>query len=242
MNVRSSRNTCQARDTFFGALYAAVLLLALTAVSCAPPDDDGGIVIPPVTCDAEWRGDTAYVKTIIRFEALVDTSLFPLQRFSGSGLRVSLLCIPPDTGELPWLDIYSVSANYLDIPATGLPFEVIIPPEYFRDFSCSRLAAAAILVYDDSNENGHYDAGEPVVGAGEQSLYAFVQGDLTTVPTEYRFSSTGSNVMIRLDQSLISRFQSSPDYLATIFIITVRGEQERYNIPYPWYVPSPLFP
>ncbi len=199
-------------------------------------------MIPPVKCDAEWRGDTARIKTTIRFEALVDTTLFPLKRFSGSGLRVSLVCVPPDSGSLPWKDIYSVSANYLDIPATGLPFEAEIPPAYFRDFSCSRLATAVILVYGDNNENKRFDVGEPVIGAGEQSLYAFVQGDLGTVPPEYNFQREGSIVMIRLDQSTVPDFQSSPDYLATIFIINVRGEHPRYNIPYPWYVSSPLFP
>lgn len=172
----------------------------------------------------------------------MDTTLYPLKRFSGSGLRVSLVCIPPDSSTLPWKDIYSVSANYLDIPATGLPFDAQISPEYFKEFSCSRLAVAVILVYGDNNENRRFDRGEPVVGAGEQSLYAFVQGDLSTVPSEYRFSKEESNVMIRLDQNHVSRFQSSPDYLATIFIINVRGEQPRYNIPYPWYVSSPLFP
>jgi hypothetical protein len=218
------------------------LLLAALAVCCSPPDDTGGIVIPPVKCDAEWRGDTAHVKTTIRFEALVDTTLFPLKRFSGSGLRLSLVCVPPDSSGLPWRDIYSVSANYLDIPATGLPFETEILPAYFRDFSCSRLAVAMIVVYGDDNENGRFDRGEPVVGADEQSLYAFVQGDLRTVPSEYHFSTDGSNVMIHLGQNTVPRFQSSPDYLATIFIINVRGDKARYNIPYPWYVSSPLFP
>jgi hypothetical protein len=218
------------------------LLLAVIAVSCSPPDDDNGIVIPPVKCDADWRGDTARIKTTIRFEAIVDTTLFPLRRFSGSGLRLSLLCLPPDSGTLPWMDIYSVSANYLDIPATGLPFETEILPQYFRDFSCSRMAVAVIVVYHDRNENGRYDRGEPVVGVDEQSVYAFVQGDLGTVPPEYEFSTGGSNVLIRLDQNSIPRFRGSPDYLATIFIINVRGERDRYRIPYPWNVSSPLFP
>lgn len=223
-------------------LYAGALLLVLLAVSCSPPDDDNGIVIPPVTCDAEWRGDTARIKTNIRFEAIVDTTLFPLRRFSGSGLRLSLVCLPPDSSALPWLDIYSVSANYLDIPATGLPFDTEIPPQYFRNFSCSRLAAAVILVYRDNNENARFDTGDVIVGADEQSLYAFVQGDLNTVPPDYQFSADGSNVMIRLDPNSTPRFRGSPDYLATIFIINVRGERDQYHIPYPWYVSSPLFP
>jgi len=178
----------------------------------------------------------------------VDTTLYPLKRFSGSGLRVSLVCVPPDSSAsgdsaaVPWKDIYSVSANYLDIPATGLPFTAEILPEYFRDFSCSRLAVAVIVVYHDTNENSRYDRGEPLVGAGEQSLYAFVQGELSTVPWDYKFSSDQSNVLIYLGQNNVPRFQSSPDYLATIFIINVRGEQAHYNIPYPWYVSSPLFP
>lgn len=219
-----------------------MLLLAAFVVSCSPPDDTNGVVIPPVKCDAEWRGDTARIRTTIRFEALVDTTLFPLKRFSGSGLRLSLVCVPPDSSGLPWMDIYSVSANYLDIPATGLPFEAEILPGYFRDYSCSRLAVAAIVVYGDNNENGRFDQGEPVVGVDEQSLYAFVQGDLNTVPPEYDFVGDGSNVMIRLDQNTVPRFQSSPDYLATIFIINVRGDRAHYNLPYPWYVSSPLFP
>jgi hypothetical protein len=219
------------------------LLPAVIFASCSAPDDDGGIVIPPVKCDAEWRGDTARIKTTIRFEAIVDTTLFPLRRFSGSGLRVGLVCLPPpDSANLPWVDIYSVSANYLDIPATGLPFEAEILPAYFRDFSCARLATAVIVVYRDQNENNRFDPGESVVGADEQSLYAFVQGDLNTVPPEYQFTAGGSNVLIRLDQNTIPRFRGSPDYLATIFIINVRGEQNRYHIPYPWEVSSPLFP
>ena len=204
-----------------------------TLVSCSPPDDDNGIVIPPVTCDADWRGDTARIKTTIRFEAIVDTARIPLRRFSGSGLRLSLVCLPPDSSALPWRDIYSVSANYLDIPATGLPFEAEIPPAYFRDFSCSRMATAVILVYHDRNENDRFDSGDSVVGADEQSLYAFVQGDLATVPPEFQFTTDGSNVLIRLDPTGLPRFRGSPDYLATIFIISVRGAESPYSLPYP---------
>lgn len=223
-------------------LFAGVLLLAGVVFSCSPPEDDDAIVIPPVTCDAAWRGDTARIRTTIRFEAIVDTTRFPLPRFSGSGLRLSLVCLPPDSSVLPWRDIYSVSANYLDIPATGLPFETKIPPQYFRDFSCARMAAAVILVYQDRNGNDRFDTVDSVVGADEQSLYAFVQGDLTTVPPEYQFTNDGSNVLIQLDPTGLPRFRGSPDYLATIFIINVRGAQSRYALPYPWNVSSPLFP
>ncbi|PLX30869.1 MAG: hypothetical protein C0600_07255 [Ignavibacteria bacterium] len=223
-------------------MFAVALLAALSA--CSPPDDSGPpIIVGPNDCDAEWRGDTATIRTSIRFEAFVDTNQIELRRFSDSGLRIAVVCIPPDTSSLPYRDIYSISANYLDIPATGLPFNAVIPPGYFVNFSCARLAAAVILVYRDENGNKRYDLGEPIVGADEQSLYAFVQGDVATIPTDpFETVYQHSNVLIRYTQGSDLYFQSSPDFLATIFIINVRGEKSSYDLPYPWHVSSPLLP
>ncbi|MBN1447130.1 MAG: hypothetical protein JXA28_04310 [Bacteroidetes bacterium] len=218
----------------------AVLLLA----TCSPPDDSSPIdIIGSNFCVDEWRDDTARIQTTIRFEALVDTTQFHIERFSGSGLRIAVVCIPPLGDTLPYRDIYSVSANYLDIPAAGLPFQAEIPPAYFQQYDCARLAAAVILVYRDQDADNRYDPGEPVYGADEQSLYAFVQGDLNTVPrVPFESVFQYSNVLIRHDREERSYFQSSPDYLATIFIINVRGELGPYDLPYPWHVSSPLLP
>jgi len=213
-------------------------------ISCAPPDDSSPIdIIGSNICVDDWREDTARIQTTIRFEALVDTALFHIERFSGSGLRIALVCIPPHGDTLPYRDIYSISANYLDIPAAGLPFQAEIPPAYFRQYPCARLAAAVILVYRDRNGNNRYDPGEPVYGADEQSLYAYVQGDLNTVPREpFESVFPQSNVLIRHQREFRTYFRSSPNYLATIFIINVRGESRYYDIPYPWHVPTPLLP
>jgi hypothetical protein len=215
-----------------------LLILALSA--CSPPVDVPPDIVSPNVCDDVWRNDTAAIKTSIRFEAFVDQTQIELPRFSGSGLRVAVVCIPPDTSSLPFRDIYSISANYLDIPATGLPFEAVIPPEYFQQYPCARLAAAIILVYRDMNGNLRFDAGEPVLGADEQSLYAFVQGEIGTITEPFETVYHNSNVLIRYDQDPKQYFQSSPDYLATIFIINVRGERSSYDLPYPWHVSSPL--
>jgi len=161
-----------------------------------------------------------------------------LRSFAGSGLRVAVVAIPPvDT--LPYFDLYNISADYLEIPAAGLPFEIEIPVEYFRQYDCARLAAAFILLHVDENSDGRFQPGESIVGAGEQSLYAFAQGDMRTissVPFESVFS--GNNVLIRTDNSDYPRFRSSPDYLATIFIINARGPDQHYKLPFPWSVAS----
>lgn len=221
-------------------LLTSAILLCLFA--CSPPDDANPVdIIGEDICRDEWRDDTARIRTTIRFEAIVDTTTFQIERFSGSGLRVAMVCIPPDTDSLPYRDIYSVSANYLDIPAAGLPFNAEIPPEYFRQYNCARLAAAVILVYRDGNDNGRFDPGENVVGADEQSIYAFAQGNLNTIPREpFESLYLNSNVLIRYERAPGQYFQSSPDYLATIFIIHVRGDAASYDIPYPWPVSTPL--
>lgn len=223
-------------------LCVTIVLAAMTA--CSPPDDsDPHSIIGPTVCMDEWRDDTAHIRTTIRFEALVDTAHIRIDHFSGSGLRISLLCVPPEGDTLPYLDVYSISANYLDIPAAGLPFKADIPPEYFGQYGCARLAAALVLLYHDRNDNRRYDRGEPVFGADEQSLYAFVEGDLNTIPRDpFESVYPNSNVLICYHRDPERYFQSSPDFLATIFIISVRGETSPYDIPYPWPVASPLMP
>jgi hypothetical protein len=125
------------------------------------------------------------VRTTIRFEALVDTSVFPIQQFSGSGLRISLVLIPPpetSADTLPYRSMFSYSANYLDIPAVSLPLRCEIPPAYFRQFNCARMAAAVVLLHRDDDSSGTFTPGEAILGACEQSLYAFTQGDMRTIP------------------------------------------------------------
>jgi hypothetical protein len=243
---------CALRDNRSRAIRLHVLFLpaVVTAVICAlfsacspPNDDDPSRIISANDCPIDWGDSTAHVQTTIRFEALVDTVLFPQERFSGSGLRVAVVCLPPDTSTLPYRDIYSVSANYLDIPAAGLPFSADIPAGYFSAYGCTRIAVGVILVYRDGNDNRRFDHGETVVGAGEQSLYAFVEGRLENLPSApFESLNLYSNVLVRFATQPAPRFRPAPEYRATIFIINVRGETGSYDLPYPWPVKTPLLP
>ncbi|MCZ7557626.1 MAG: hypothetical protein M5R41_14605 [Bacteroidia bacterium] len=213
--------------------------------SCAPPDDkDPSNIIGTDPCVDPWRGDTAFIRTTIRFEALVDTMAFPIQQFAGSGLRISLVLFPPPTATtdtLSFRSMVSYSANYLDIPAVSLPLRGEIPPRYFRQHNCARMAVATVLLHRDDDGDEHYTPGEEILGACEQSLYAFTQGDMRTVPKPpFETIFEGNNILIRNDGNILPAFRSSPDYHATIFILSVRGEAHRYNIPQPW--PGPALP
>jgi hypothetical protein len=230
-----------------GHLIAAAMMVALYSgmYGCSPPDDsDPSNIIGTDPCSDPWRGDTALIRSTIRFEALVDTLAFPIQQFSGSGLRISLVLIPPPEAKadtLPFRSMVSYSANYLDIPAVSLPLRSEIPPAYFRQHNCARMAVAAVLLHRDDNGDERFTPGEAILGACEQSLYAFAQGDMRTVPKPpFETIFEGNNILIRNDGSTLPAFRSSPDYHATIFILHVRGEAHRYNIPYPW--PGPALP
>lgn len=222
---------------------AMMVMLYVCFPGCSPPDDDDpSNVIGTDPCVDPWRNDTALVRTTIRFEALVDTSVFPIQQFSGSGLRISLVLIPPpetagDT--LSYRSMFSYSANYLDIPAVSLPLRCEIPPAYFRQFNCARMAAAVVLLHRDDDGDERFTPGEAILGACEQSLYAFTQGDMRTIPkAPFETIFDGNNILIRSSTAQYPPFRSSPDYHATIFILSVRGEQHNYSIPYPWPGPA----
>jgi hypothetical protein len=174
----------------------------------------------------------------------VDTQLFPSRDFIDSGLRIALLLIPPPSAEssgMSYYEFHSYPADYLAIPAVSLALRADLPPQYFRQFDCARLAVAMVLLHRDENGDEQYQPGEAIVGACEQSLYAFAQGDVRTVPkTPFETLLEGSNIMIRSDSRPYPSLRSSPDYHATIFILNVRGEQSTYNIPLPWPGPALL--
>ncbi|MCB2203561.1 hypothetical protein KQI65_02340 [bacterium] len=231
-------------------LYLLVLCVVALAFSfsftaCSPPTGVVPDTLSTNKCQTDWGDSVAVVRSTIRFEAQVDTSLYPLERFSESGLRIAVVCIPPDTSSLPYLDLYSVSANYLDIPATGLPFTTKIPARYFSHYGCTRVAVSVILLYSDVNANGHFEAGEPVYGAGEQSLYAYAEGTVSNDDirgTPYESLQLFSNVLVRVAVNPAPRFRPAPDYRATIFLINVRGDAASYELPYPWEPVHPLLP
>ena len=241
----ASRAVCaKLRRTVLRGITAGTAVLYLFAAACSPPTDAPPVrVIPSNECPIDWGDSAAVVQTTIRFEALVDTTSFELERFSGSGLRVSVVCIPPDTSSLPYRDLYSVSANYLDIPATGLPFSAVIPAEYFTAYGCTRIAVSVIVLFMDDNGNRRFDAGESVYGAGEQSLYAYVEGRLENLPsTPFESLNLFSNVLVRYASQPVARFRPAPEYRATIFLINVRGASSNYELPYPWDPRIPLLP
>ena len=156
---------------------------------------------------------------------------------------MAVICLPPENSDIPYLELYSVSANYLDIPATGLPYTATIPAAYFTPYGCTRISVAVILLYRDGNQNGRFDIGEPVFGAGEQSLYAYVEGRLENLPSQpFESLNLYSNVLVRSAAQSTQRFRPAPEYRATIFIINVRGDESRYDLPYPWTVKEPLLP
>ena len=180
---------------------------------------------------------TANVNATIRFEASVDTSKIFFERFTGTGLRISLLAIHPDSSvSEPFLNIYSVSANYLDLPATGLPLRVQIPPEYFRRYTNARLATALIVLYEDANRNNSFDPQERIFGTCEQQLFGLAEGKrLDRIPAlSFADVHEGPNVFVRAGQQRFPNFKAAPDYTSTIFIIQVRGPLYPYNFPYPW--------
>ncbi len=229
-------------------MLPAVLTGLLLAACANPADYDTTRVITSSYVDQgedDPRFDTlaAVLASSIRFEALVDTARVALQRFTGSGLRIAVVCMLPDTSAVqPWRDLYSISANYLDLPAAGLPLRIAIPPDHFRRYTGARLAVAAIVLYQDADRNQTFDQGEPVWGVSEQQLFAFAEGRrLAQIPTkQYGELHEGPNVLVRFGQEQYPWFKTAPDYASTIFIINVRGPEYTYNIPLPWSMHTPL--
>lgn len=209
--------------------------------SPSAPEPHRVVNISPDADDPRYDTLTAVLRSSIRFEAVVDTLAFPLRTFSGSGLRLAVVCFPPsDTSSLPYLDLCSFSANYLDVPATGLPFRAVIPASYFKRYTGTRIAAALVVLYRDTTRNGSFDEGEPVLGVSEQSLFAYAEGKLKNLPTHpFGPVRDGPNVLVRSGQQALPPFKPAPDYGATIFLVYVRGEMS-YNIPYPWPVRAAL--
>lgn len=228
-----------------------LLLLALSALiagACSNPIDADNprlVITSPIdTLKDDPRFDTltAHIETMIRFEAAVDTVRFPIDRFTGTGLRVAVVCVIPDSVRPPsFIDIFSISGAYLDIPATGLPMRTSIPARYFQRYVGARLAAAVILLYEDANGNRSYDYGERIFGASEQSLFGYAEGK-GKFPARFGEVRTGPNVFARTDQTSRPPFRAAPEYSSTIFIINVHGPDYAYNIPYPWRTLQVLFP
>lgn len=188
---------------------------------------------------------TAMVNTTIRFEASVDTSRIVFTRFTGSGLRIALLAVHPDsTAPDPFLNIYSVSANYLDLPATGLPFRIQIPAVYFKRFRNARVATALVVLFEDRDGNLEFNGEDRIFGICEQQIFGFAEGKrLRNIPTSWiEDVREGPNVLVRTSQLTFPGFRSVPDYQSTIFIIHVRGPMYRYPVPFPWPTRTTLTP
>lgn len=175
------------------------------------------------------------IDTQIRFEAVVDTTRIRITRFAGMGLRIALVVVPPDTSDGTLLDdVYSLSANYLDVPATALPLRARFEPGHFVRYIGARIAAAFVLLYRDDNLDQRYNAGEPVFGASEQHLFAWVDGRVTRIPAlTWGEVQAGPNKLVSLGTQP-ARFKATPDYTSSIFIINVRGPEHAYSLPWPW--------
>jgi len=225
-------------------------LLAVLGFSCANPADLDGPrksiinpIIPPIQDDPRLDTLVSALETSIRFEAFVDTTRVRVPFFTGTGFRLAVVYISPDSNDRqPFKNTYSISANYLDLPATSLPFRDTILPDYCKRFIGARIAVAAILLYKDVNENSLYDFGEPIWGAAEQSVFAYIDGDGLVPTAPFGVVQKGPNILSRMGQERYPQFQVAPDYRATIFIVNVRGPNYPYNIPYPWPASEPLFP
>jgi hypothetical protein len=228
-----------------------IAVLAALLGSCSNPADIGvpRIVIPsPIDTDEDDpRFDTltASFSATFRFEAAVDTTQITIDRFTGTGLRIALLAIHPDSAsDDSFLSLYTVSANYLDRPAIGLPLSIQIPAGYFKRYKNARLATALVVLFEDRDDDGRYSQGERMFGACEQQLFGLAEGKrLKNIPSaSFGDIREGPNVLVRTSQDPFPGFQSAPDFQSTIFIIQVRGPLHRYNYPYPWPIRRFLFP
>ncbi len=217
-----------------------MLVLILLGRCSNPLDVPGGKIIKQIQLPTEPddpRFDTlqAYCDTRIRFEAVIDKSKFPFQRIPDS-MRVGIVT-ESRKDSIPYREIYSASAVYLNLGTITLPFEATIQPKYFLRYNNARMFIGYIILYVDKNKNKVYDYGETIYGIGEQSVFGFAEGKkLTNLPPQIgKGVSNGPNVMVRTGWGLYaSEFTASPDFDATIFKIHIRGAQFKYDVPYPW--------
>ena len=217
-------------------VFFGILILA----SCVGPNgaDPNIINLDPDPDTVSFTREPVKVQSSIRFEAQVDTVGFPYRQFTGTRLKIALVCIPPPGEDsVTFLTIATFSANYLDLPAVSLPLNMIIPETHFRYYDVVRVAIATVVLFRDENENNKFDPGETVFGAGENSVYAYIEGKSDRLPfISSGIPRIGSNLLVRVGSGEEVKFYPSPDYSATIFIIQVRGEKQQYAFPYPWTV------
>lgn len=223
------------------ACCAAACICACLCVACSSPADIDTARVHNTSWVDAGVDDPAFdtlvsvIDTQIRFEAVVDTTRIRITRFAGMGLRIALIVVPPDTSGGAMLDdVYSLSANYLDVPATALPLRARFEPRHFVRYIGVRIAAAFVLLYRDDNLDQRYDAGEPVFGASEQHLFAWVDGRVSRIPAfTWGEVQAGPNKLVSLG-AWPPRYKATPDYASSIFIINVRGPEHSYQLPWPW--------
>lgn len=223
------------------AAGCACLCAACLCAGCSSPSDIDTARVHNTSWVDAGLDDPAFdtlvsvIDTQIRFEAVVDTTRTRITRFAGMGLRIALVVVPPDTSDgTPLDDVYSLSANYLDVPATALPLRARFEPAHFVRYIGARIAAAFVLLYRDDNLDQRYDAGEPVFGASEQHLFAWVDGRVSRIPAlTWGEVQAGPNKLVSLG-AMPPRFKATPDYASSIFIINVRGPEHNYQLPWPW--------
>lgn len=222
----------------------AILLIGAAALlfgRCANPlETDGKKKIDPTPIDTtadDPRFDTmkAFINTRIRFEPVIDKSQFLFQRIPDS-MRVGIVT-ETKNDSIPYREIYSSSAIYLNVGPVILPFEATIEPRYFLRWKNARLFFGYIVVYGDANRNKVFDYGETVYGIGEQVAFAFAEGKkLENIPTAFvKGVVAGPNVFVRTGGAhYAAQFTAAPDFDATIFKIQIRGAAAAYDPPYPW--------
>ncbi len=218
------------------------LCCALCAWGCNSPSDIDTARVQHTSFVDTGLDDPAFdtlaavLDTQIRFEAVVDTTKIRIDRFTGTGLRIAIAVVRPGAAGSDMLeDVYSLAANYLDVPATALPLRARLDPRHFVRYIGARIAIAFVLLYRDDTMNQRYDPGEPVYGAGEQHAFAWVEGRLSRIPTDvWGEVREGANKLVLVGGAPAPRFKATPDYTSSIFIINVRGPDHSYSLPWPW--------
>jgi hypothetical protein len=223
----------------FPLLFVGALFLSLDR--CANPlDTNSKKKIDPTPIDTtadDPRFDTmrAFINTRIRFEPQIDKSTFLYSRIPDS-MRIGIVT-ETKNDTLPYTEIYSSSAVYLNVGSVALPFEATIDARYFLRWKNARLFLGYIVVYGDANRNRKYDFGETVYGVSEQAAFAFAEGKkLENIPVSLvRGVVQGPNVFVRTGGARYAvQFTAAPDFDATIFKIQIRGSGVSYDPPYPW--------
>ncbi len=221
----------------FLLICGAALLLS----RCANPLDAGGArKIDPTPIDTtadDPRFDTmkARINTRIRFEPVIDKSQFLFQRIPDS-MRIGIIT-ESKNDSVPYREIYSTSAVYLNVGSVILPFEATIEARYFLRWKNARLFFGYVIVYGDANRNRVFDYGETIYGISEQAVFGYAEGKkLENIPEALvKGVMQGCNVMVRTGGAkYAAQFTAAPDFDATIFKIQIRGASSSYDPPYPW--------